>query len=116
MKKFSVLAIALTFSGLAFGNTVESVFSKNSKLPQDMKALVLAYINSTCSAGVSAYGLKEVETVVEGDSFTTIFETTYYADRMHPSRASMVVKSAKTVTANGTSIELSPVDSIACEN
>jgi hypothetical protein len=84
-----------------FGNTIDSVFLKNSLLSVKIQALILDELNNNCSSGISAYGLTEnssrIESVVlNGDKiekdFITELSSRYYFDGYHPTYQRIVIR------------------------
>ncbi len=114
MKKF-LAVLGLTLSITAHANTVETVFDKDSKVPTDLQARILNYVNTKCSAVIANYGLNEVSTSVRLDRidqgvvdqyFTTTFSSRYYFDGMHPTTIYFTVESAVYAFQNGDNLEV----------
>jgi hypothetical protein len=94
MKK-SILVLSVLFAVSAQANTVKTVFSAKSELPQELREKLIRYIESHCGEYVTPYGLSETGTTVDKTEDTgvqkyeygTALTSTYYFDGMHPTTA-----------------------------
>ena len=102
---------------VAFANDVQSSFSSNSKLPTDMRGMVLREIMAQvpCLAG---YSLKEIITEEKVERFDQLIDIYYvthfnfnYYDGPHPVKSQMSVYSEdKAGNCNGPCLSVSKVD------
>ncbi|ATH08647.1 hypothetical protein BIY24_12025 [Halobacteriovorax marinus] len=99
-------------------NTVESIYSAESKLHPALKKEIAAVLLEDYKC-INAYGLRELSTEVVVDRvdqgvvdyyYTTTFSATYTYD-YHPNTAKVVVKSAKYAGSNPT-IKWTDIESI----
>lgn len=119
MKKLILVAI-LTVANVAFANNVDSVFRKESVLPDVLKEKTLEAIKLKCAKIVSDYGLQEITTSLKTETidqgmvdvyYTTTFSSRYNFDGTHPVTTYITVESAEYAFSNGNNLEVLKVQS-----
>lgn len=119
MKALIVAGITV-LSLSSFANTTESVFKKDSQVPQDLQVRILETLKVKCANLLINYGLTEVSTNVRVDKvdqgitdvyFTTEFSSRYYFDGMHPSYADITVESVQYSYQNGDNLSVLKISS-----
>jgi hypothetical protein len=110
MKKFGLILAFLSIV-TSFANTAESVYLKDSVLPQSLRHRVLDQIKIRCPDISVELGLKEISTRVHYEKidqgvldyfYTTTFLANYRFDGIHLSFAYITVESAEYEISNPT--------------
>lgn len=119
LKKLFVI-IGIAFSISAQANTIDTVFKKDSALPQELQKRVLQYVNTNCANLVSYSGLQELATDVRevkidqgmvDQYFTTTFASSYRFDGQHSVRTYITVESAQYAFSNGDNLAVLSIES-----
>ncbi|MCM2324460.1 MAG: hypothetical protein NDJ90_14475 [Oligoflexia bacterium] len=101
---FSILLVLVLVALEARANSVESVYRRDSVLPDEMKPMILAKLKEQCPDAIAPGGLSELITTVRADKidqglidyyYVTTFDARYYPDGMHPNHTTITVHSAE---------------------